>query len=108
MTKNPWVGTSFHDDVIDATYDELVEKIGEPTFTEKSSDDKVQKEWQLMTDDGVAFTIYDWKEYDRDVTDGESIRWHVGYHGGLSNQAAIVSYMQKRDLRVTRYTWYKV
>ena len=100
MENNPWNGTSFHNDVINLSYDELVERIGKPIYDEPSSDNKVQKEWQLMTDDNVAFTIYDWKEYERDVTDGDEVKWHVGYRGGTNCRKSIKMYLEKFGINV--------
>ena len=38
MNKNLFINTSFHNDVINLTYDELVERIGEPTYGLPSGD----------------------------------------------------------------------
>lgn len=101
MKNNPWNGTSFHNDIINMSYDELVERIGEPTYGEPSCDGKVQKEWQLMTDDNIAFTIYDWKEYKRDVTDGDVVEWHIGYRGGTNCRKIIKMYLEKFGINVS-------
>ena len=93
---NPWNGTSFHNDVIYATYQEMVDKLGEPKY-EGSADDKVQKEWQFITEDDYAFTIYDWKYYDEDVTDGQKICWHIGHSGGI---ASITEALAEKGLTV--------
>ncbi len=95
MEINFWNGTSFHNDVINLSYDELVERIGEPTYSEPSDDGKVQKEWNIMTDDNVPFTIYDWKEYDRDVTDGDNVEWHIGHNGTNESRKSIQRYLEK-------------
>lgn len=108
MENNPWGGTSFHNDVINLSYDELVERIGEPTHGEPSGDGKVQKEWQIMTDDNVPFTIYDWKEYNRDVTDGDEVEWHVGHHNNKGDIENIVTWLIEHDVKVEKDKYYKM
>ena len=57
---------------IDITYKELVDAFGEPHDT---MGDKTLAEW-FFKDNGVPFTIYDYKNYGMDV---HSIRdWHIG------------------------------
>ena len=70
-----------------ATYHELVEVLGEPTYMEWSGDHKVSTEWDLRIDD-VVVTIYDWKEESENVCrSGQPYRWHIG---GNSRQALAV------------------
>jgi len=106
--KDNWIGTSFHDDVINLTYDELVARVGEPTYDGFGEGGKVQKEWKLLTNDNVPFTIYDWKEYDRDVTDGDIIEWHIGHHNKFGDIENIVTWLSKRGIKVEKdkYTLY--
>jgi len=94
MEHNYWNGTSFHNDVINLSYNELVKRIGEPTCGE-SVDGKTQKEWLMMTDDNIPFTIYDWKEYNRDVTDGDNVKWNIGHKGGYNCRNSIKMYLEK-------------
>ena len=69
---------------IEATYEELIEAFGEPTYKEPSGDGKVSTEWVLEFEhqDGkyVVATIYDWKMYDNGTAcrSGEKFEWHVG------------------------------
>lgn len=107
MENNIWTWTSFHDDVINLSYDELVERIGEPTY-DGSGDNKVQKEWMLTTDENVPFTIYDWKEYDRDVTDGEIVEWHIGHHNNKGDIESIVTWLIEHDVKVEKDKYYKM
>lgn len=79
------VGTSLSG-YIDITYDELVEKLGEP---HQSDGYKVDAEWDLEFEDGTVATIYNYKTgknylgdegYDTDeITD-----WHIGGAGEKS------------------------
>lgn len=71
------VGTSFHDDIITATVNELIKIVGEPTVANNDGEDKVNFEWHLELGDGTIFTIYDWKEY-RSISMDELIEWHIG------------------------------
>lgn len=68
---------------IEATYEELIEAFGEPTYKEPSGDGKVSTEWTLEFDyhgKYVVATIYDWKMYDNGTAcrSGEKFEWHVG------------------------------
>ncbi len=107
--KNIWVGTSYHDDVINLPYNELVKRLGEPTHSCGYEDaDKVQQEWLLTTDENVPFTIYDWKEYDQDVTDGEIIEWHIGHHNNKGDIESIVAWLSERNIKVEKDKYYKL
>jgi hypothetical protein len=60
-----------------ATYKQLVDTLGEPTFSDTSADDKTQVEWVVKFRNNY-FTIYDWKTYDREYTMNELQIFHVG------------------------------
>lgn len=62
---------------INATYDELVDVLGEPTRNEPSGDEKTQVEW-VVEFEGNIFTIYDWKTYSKDYTLNELDVFNVG------------------------------
>lgn len=105
--KNNCIGTSYHDDVINLSYDELVKRIGEPTHSYGYEDaDKVQQEWKFTTDENVPFTIYDWKEYEQDVTDGEIIEWHIGHHNNKGDIESIVTWLLERGVKVEKDKYY--
>ena len=86
-----------------ATYDELVDKFGEPYKAEQEGGfDKVWTEWNLMfdTDEGLVYaTIYDWKENGPYVArEANSYRWHVGgfdYEAEEAVQTALLDYLAK-------------
>jgi len=65
---------------INATFDELFEELGAPTYDEPSGDGKVDVEWCLRFEDGTLATIYNWKDYDNGVKckSGGLYRWHIG------------------------------
>jgi hypothetical protein len=62
---------------INATYSQLIEALGEPTYNEPSGDDKVQVEW-VVEFEGNIFTIYDWKTGSREYTENELKTFNVG------------------------------
>ena len=68
------------DRLIGWNYKQLVaQAFGEPTFSEGSSDGRVQKEWVFIrTSDGEPFTIYDWKTYDETYAMTMNQNWNVG------------------------------
>lgn len=62
---------------INATYSQLLETLGKPTYDEPSGDDKVQVEWVVEFNDNI-FTIYDWKTGSREYTENELMEFNVG------------------------------
>ena len=58
-------------------YYELVEILGEPTYSEESFDGKIQVEWVIQYGEEF-FTIYDWKTFDRNYTLNSLSVWSVG------------------------------
>jgi len=86
-TNSSTNGTSFHDVTISASVQDLINVLGEPTIQDNTGEDKVNFEWDLETDEGDVFTIYDWKEY-RELDLNERIEWHIGAHSkSVSNTA---------------------
>ena len=79
-------GTSFHGVVIRATVNQLTKAFGEP-YNNNTGEDKVNFEWEMETDEGEVFTIYDWKEY-RPLGRDEFVTWHIGANSkSVSNDA---------------------
>jgi hypothetical protein len=70
-------GSGFYEETILATVTELVKILGEPQYGRGDVEDKVQYDWEMETDDGQYFTIYDWKEY-HEFGEDTLIRWHIG------------------------------
>jgi len=62
---------------INATYSQLLEVLGKPTYNKPSGDDKVQVEWVVEFNDNF-FTIYDWKTGSREYTENELTEFNVG------------------------------
>lgn len=75
-------GTSYMG-IVDATYKELVEKFGEPTYVDRGPD-KVSTEWNIgfstVDEEYIVATIYDWKEYDGGIRcrNPMGYNWHIG------------------------------
>ena len=79
-------GTSYQG-IVTTTYDELVNKFGDPTYTDASPYEKVNAQWSLefkvpFTDDTeiedfetVTATIYNWKV---GYIPTDEYEWHIG------------------------------
>lgn len=65
---------------VTATYSEIVEVFGEPTFADTSFDDKVNTEWEIYDEDAGKIRIYDWKDYDGGKLSRSDVPyiWHIG------------------------------
>jgi len=70
-------GTSFHDTTIGTTVYTLRKLLGIPVCEDNTGKDKVNFEWQMETDNGDIFTVYDWKEY-KVLDEHEIIEFHIG------------------------------
>ena len=79
-------GTSFYGITIRASVDQLTKAFGEPE-NNNTGEDKVNFVWDMETDEGEVFTIYDWKEY-RVLRSDEIVTWHIGAKSkSVSNDA---------------------
>jgi len=97
-TNSSTDGTSFQGVTIFASVQDLTRVFGEPTIQDNTGEDKVNFEWDMETDEGNVFTIYDWKEY-RKISDIEVIEWHIGsFSKSVSNVAKIEVQKQLNDL----------
>ena len=80
--------TSFHRDTFNASVADLRIICGIPVMECNDGSDKVNFEWEMETEDGDVFTIYDWKEY-RTLSETESIEWHIGGKNGNITSTAL-------------------
>jgi hypothetical protein len=71
-------GTSFQNVTFKASVQDLTNVFGEPDDN-NTGEDKVNFVWDMETENGDVFTIYDWKEY-RKIDLDEQIEWHIGSH----------------------------
>jgi hypothetical protein len=92
-TNKSACGTSFHGITVKATVNQLIQAFGEPTIQDNTGEDKVNFEWEMETEDGTVFTIYDWKEY-RKLKLDEKIEWHIGSMEGLGSKIAFNEIMK--------------
>jgi hypothetical protein len=70
-------GTSFHNTTIKGSVSTLIKVLGTPDYLGNDGKDKINFEWEMETDSGDVFTVYDWKEY-RSLNENEIIEWHIG------------------------------
>lgn len=75
QTTKSTSGTHFLDVTIFASRNELVSICGKSL--NRSGDDKVRYCWDMETEDGEVFTVYDWKDKIIKKSD-EPIAWHIG------------------------------
>ena len=68
-------GTSFYNTTLNATPQELINALGKPEYFSNDGSDKTNMDYSLETEDEIAFTIYDWKEY-RPLQMDETIEFH--------------------------------
>lgn len=87
QTNKEVSGTSFHGITFTATVQDLRKVLGEPTYETNDGNDKVNFEWEMETEDGEFFTVYDYKEYRR-LREDEDIEWHIGGLDSLTTMKA--------------------
>ena len=79
-------GTSFYDVTIRTSINQLTKVLGEPSMNDNSGEDKVNVEWEVITNGSNYFptvgTIYDWKEYKR-LEGDDVVEFHIGGHSKL-------------------------
>lgn len=77
-------GTCLQDYMV-ASYSDLVEVFGEPTYEDDTRHEKVNFEW-VLTDGENVVTIYNWKDYDGGTTAMSSTdyEWHIGGRSKMS------------------------
>ena len=88
-------GTSFHDTTINCSLSILRKVLGEPEYSGNDGKGKINFEWEMETDSGDVFTVYDWKEYRSIKTPYVTIEWHIG---GMSKQ---ITEQAKREIMET-------
>ena len=72
-----WVGGSFHNSTILATVNEIISVLGESDCQDNTGRGKTNFDWNGITESGIEFTVYDWKE-GRPIGLNEKIRFHIG------------------------------
>lgn len=87
QTNKKVSGTSFHGIAFTATVGDLRKVLGEPTHETNNGEGKVNFEWEMETEDGEFFTVYDYKEYRR-LEEDENVEWHIGGRDSLTTMKA--------------------
>ena len=83
-------GTSFHGSVIKTTPNELIklaESLGGDYNSDNGGDDKTNFDFGFETDNGISFSVYDWKEY-RSLDLSEVVTFHIGTHSKMDGISA--------------------
>ena len=102
-------GTSYWSNNITATVTQLKAILGEPVFCDNDGSDKVNFVWNLESDNGDVFTVYDWKEY-RPISEDEIIVWHIGGINGsvtIQAQSEVNAALTTQPKESTHITWWK-
>lgn len=70
-------GTSYFGETVNCSKSDLFEIFGEPSYTIGFEEHKkTHNEWDLKSDEGFVFTIYDYKEPEYSYY--QNIDWHIG------------------------------
>lgn len=90
-TKNVDINMTSLVGYVNATYQQLVDTFGEPTYNGSSGEDKVDVEWHIKFDDGTVASIYNWKDYDGGdyCRSGVKYEWHIGGHARAASWAVL-------------------
>ena len=77
-------GTSYYGATIISSVNKIAEALGEPHYEDRCVDEKVSVEWDFETENGVVFTIYDWKEYSCPACTNRDRKYafHIGVKNG--------------------------
>jgi len=67
----------FNNVTLTATPQQLIDALGDPDYFDNTGVNETNMKYNLETDDGIIFTIYDWKEY-RSLPMNESIEFRIG------------------------------
>jgi hypothetical protein len=78
---------SFHGHYFETTKEDLEKVCGPVMYNDDDDSEVVQNEWEMTTEDGTTFTIYDYKEF-RSYDDYEKIEWHIGTENRFGSKKA--------------------
>ena len=78
---------TFHGHYFEATKTDLEKACGPVMYNDDDSDEVTQNEWEMTTEDGTTFTVYDYKEF-RLYEDSEKIEWHIGTENRFGSKKA--------------------
>lgn len=80
-------GTSFHGVTIRTSINTLIKVLGDPICFDNTGEDKVNVEWNCISEECFTITIYDWKEY-RILDQDEIVSFHIGGFSYYETQSA--------------------
>lgn len=83
--SNNICGTSWFGLELIATPQEIINALEEPHYIDEEGGDKTTMEWDYETEDGLVFTIYDWKEYDCPPSQNYDKMYH--FHIGVKDSS---------------------
>lgn len=83
---------------VEATYEELVEVLGEPD----TDFDKSTAHWTVEAPDGTVATIYDYKNY---MTPVGKYDWHIGGHDESKARLLVEFMLGKQTIGVYEKKW---
>ena len=70
-------GACFNNVTLTVTPQQLIDALGNPDYFDNTGVNETNMKYNLETDDGIIFTIYDWKEY-RSLPMNEPIEFRIG------------------------------
>jgi len=77
LTAQSTNNTSFHGVTFKATVNQLIQAFGQPSMEDNTGEDKTNFEWDMETEAGDVFCIYDWKEY-KELDLDRAYNFHIG------------------------------
>jgi len=81
------IDLGFHNHDFKAALEDIEKVCGKVMYTDSDTDEQTQNEWEMQTEDGTPFTIYDFKEY-RNYDKNEKITWHIGSDNRFGSKRA--------------------
>ena len=81
-------GSSFHNTVLRSTVNKITKAFGLSADSNNSGEDKVNVEWGGVDENGIGFSIYDWKMY-RPIGGDEFIDFHIGGKNKMQTDAVL-------------------
>jgi hypothetical protein len=100
--SNNICGTSWFGLILTTTPNDIIKALGTPHYEDYWVEEKTSMEWHFETEDGVVFTIYDWKEYAFPAA--EHYNRVYNFHIGLKNyedSSRVIEILKEYGLNAT-------
>jgi hypothetical protein len=94
LTTQSTNNTSFDGVTFKATVNQLIRAFGQPTVFDNTGENKTNFEWDMETESGEVFCIYDWKQYEVLGWD-KAYEWHIGARSKSTAQTAKQEILKK-------------